>query len=48
MDELEKKFGLLFEKLRVENTVDLVRKTVKPVPIKKELPEDLLKELARQ
>ena len=44
MDELEKKFGLLFEKLRVENTVDLVRETVKPVLIKKELPEDLLKE----
>jgi fructose/tagatose bisphosphate aldolase len=45
MDELEKKFGLLFEKLKVENTVEIVKKTVKPVLIRKELPEAILKEL---
>jgi hypothetical protein len=44
-DELEKKFGLLFEKLRVENTMAIVKKTVKPALVKKELAEDLLKAL---
>ncbi len=43
--ELGKKFGLLFEKLRVENTSAIVKKTVTPVLIKKELPGELLKEL---
>ena len=45
MDELEKKFGLLFEKLRVENTVEIAKKTVKPVLIRKALPEGILKEV---
>jgi fructose/tagatose bisphosphate aldolase len=34
--ELEAKFVLLFEKLKVVNTMDIVKKTVKPVIIKKE------------
>ncbi len=46
MAELEKKFALLFEKLKVENTVDIVSRTVEPVVIGKDLPEDILKELA--
>jgi fructose/tagatose bisphosphate aldolase len=46
MAELEKKFGLLFEKLKVENTADIVSKTVKPAIIRKDLPEDIMKELA--
>jgi len=36
MKELEAKFALLFEKLKVVNTNEIVRKTVKPVIIKKE------------
>ncbi|MFH1702743.1 MAG: class II fructose-bisphosphate aldolase [Nitrospirota bacterium] len=39
MKELESKFGLLFEKLKVGNTVDIVKKTVKPVVVKKEIPD---------
>ncbi len=35
MKELEARFGLLFEKLRVTNTVDIVKKTVKPIIVKK-------------
>ena len=42
MKELEAKFGLLFEKLKVVNTVDIVKKTVKPVIVKKEINEALL------
>ncbi len=42
MKELEAKFGLLFEKLRVMNTVDIVKRTVKPVVVKKEINTDLL------
>ena len=45
MAELEQKFGLLFDKLKVVNTVDIVNKTVKPVIIKKEIPEGIAKEL---
>ncbi|MFZ2197434.1 MAG: class II fructose-bisphosphate aldolase [Thermodesulfovibrionales bacterium] len=45
MTELEQKFGLLFDKLKVVNTIDIVNRTVKPVIIKKEIPEDLVKEL---
>ncbi len=45
MAELEQKFGLLFDKLRVMNTVEMVNKTVKPLIINKELPESILKEL---
>jgi fructose/tagatose bisphosphate aldolase len=37
MKELEDKFGLLFEKLKVANTVDIVKRTVKPVIVKKEI-----------
>ena len=39
MKELESKFGLLFEKLKVGNTVDIVKKTVKPVVVRKEIPD---------
>ncbi|TAL23543.1 MAG: aldolase [Nitrospirae bacterium] len=45
MKELEDKFGLLFNKLKVGNTKDIVRRTVKPVVVKKEIPESLKKEL---
>lgn len=45
MTELEQKFGLLFDKLKVVNTVEIVNRTVKPVIIKKEIPEGLTKEL---
>jgi hypothetical protein len=45
MAELEQKFGLLFSELRVGNTVDIVSKTVKPVIVKKEIPDTVLKEL---
>ena len=42
MKELEAKFGLLFEKLKVVNTVDIVKKTVNPVAVKKDINLDLL------
>ncbi len=42
MKELENKFGLLFSELKVGNTIDIVRKTVKPVPVKKEINSSLL------
>ncbi len=42
MKELESKFGLLFEKLKVSNTMDIVKKTVKPVIVKKDIKPDLL------
>lgn len=42
MKELEAKFGLLFEKLKVTNTVDIVKKNVKPVVVKKEINTGLL------
>ncbi len=42
MKELEDKFGLLFSELKVGNTVDIVRKTVKPVSVKKEINSSLL------
>ena len=45
MAELEQKFGLLFDKLRVMNTAEMVNKTVKPLIIHKEVPESILKEL---
>lgn len=38
MKELEERFGLLFDKLRVANTTDIVKRTIKPIPIKKEIP----------
>ena len=37
MNELNAKFALLFHKLRVTNTVDIVKKTVRPVVVKKEI-----------
>ena len=42
MKELEAKFLLLFEKLKVTNTTDIVNRTVKPFMIKKEINTDLL------
>lgn len=42
MRELEAKFELLFTKLKVINTKDIVGKTVKPVTVKKEINLDLL------
>ncbi|HEX8949204.1 MAG TPA: class II fructose-bisphosphate aldolase [Dissulfurispiraceae bacterium] len=42
MKELEAKFGLLFDKLKVSNTVDIVKKTVKPVSVKKAVSPSLL------
>jgi fructose/tagatose bisphosphate aldolase len=45
MAELEQKFELLFSKLRVGNTVDIVNRTVKPVAVRKPVPEAILKEL---
>jgi len=42
MKELEDRFGLLFEKLKVFNTVDIVKKTVKPVVAAKEINQGLL------
>jgi fructose/tagatose bisphosphate aldolase len=37
MKELEVKFELLFKKLKVVDTVDIVRRTVKPIVVKKEI-----------
>ncbi len=45
MAELEKKFGLLFHKLKVENTVGIVGETVPAVIIGKQMPDNILKEL---
>ena len=45
MTELEQKFGLLFDKLKVVNTTAIVNRTVKPVIIRKEIPEAIVKEL---
>jgi hypothetical protein len=42
MRELEAKFALLFDKLRVTNTVDIVKKTVRPVAVRKEIDSKLL------
>jgi fructose/tagatose bisphosphate aldolase len=42
MKELEAKFGLLFEKLKVINTVDIVKKNVKPVVVQKQINTGLL------
>ncbi len=38
MKELEFKFALLFEKLKVTNTTEIIKKSVKPVLVKKEFP----------
>lgn len=42
MSELEDRFGLLFTKLRVTNTTEIVRRTVKPVAVAKEIAAGLL------
>ena len=42
MKELEAKFALLFEKLKVVNTAEIVKRTVKPVVIKKEINRDMV------
>ena len=42
MKELGAKFELLFNKLKVTDTVDIVKKTIKPVVVKKEINSDLL------
>jgi fructose/tagatose bisphosphate aldolase len=41
MKELEAKFGLLFEKLKVINSTDIVKKTAKPIRIKKDINREL-------
>jgi fructose/tagatose bisphosphate aldolase len=40
MKELEDKFGLLFEKLKVGNTTEIVQKTITNKPLRKILPEE--------
>ena len=40
MRELEDKFGLLFEKLKVGNTTEIVQKTITNKPLRKSLPEE--------
>ncbi len=42
MKELEDRFGLLFDKLKVINTVDVVKETVKPVVVEKAINAKLL------
>ncbi len=42
MKELEDKFGLLFDKLKVGNTMEIVRRTVKPIVVKKEIDPSVL------
>jgi fructose/tagatose bisphosphate aldolase len=42
MKELEAKFRLLFEKLKVTNSADIVKKTVKPIVVTKEIDASLL------
>jgi len=42
MKELEDKFGLLFDKLKVVNTVEIVKKTVKTPMVKKSIDTSLL------
>ncbi|MCC6347161.1 MAG: class II fructose-bisphosphate aldolase [Nitrospirales bacterium] len=41
MKELEDKFGLLFDQLKVGNTVEIVQRTVKPVAVRKEIDASL-------
>ncbi len=47
MKELSSRFELLFKKLKVENTIEMVKSTVRPVVVKKEIPaliENVLQE----
>ena len=39
--ELEKRFELLFEKLNVVNTKDIINKSISKTPVRKEIPETL-------
>ncbi|MDI6782364.1 MAG: class II fructose-bisphosphate aldolase [bacterium] len=41
-NKLEKQFDIIFEKLRVANTMDVVRKIIKPVYIHKPIPDGLM------
>ncbi len=41
-NKLEKQFDVIFEKLRVNNTMNIVKRLVKPVSIHKPLPDGLL------
>lgn len=45
MKELEDRFGLLFNRLRVEGTTDIVNKTVKPVIVRKEISGDIIRQV---
>ncbi len=42
INDLEKKFGLLFEQLKVTGTQDILKRTIKPVTVKKEINSSLL------
>ncbi len=42
MKELEARFALLFDRLRVVNTTDIVKRTVNPILIKKEINKELV------
>jgi fructose/tagatose bisphosphate aldolase len=42
MAELEHKFDLLFDRLRVKNTVDIVSRTVRPVIVRKVIPGEII------
>jgi fructose/tagatose bisphosphate aldolase len=42
MKELEDKFDLLFNKLKVVNSKDIVNRTVKPVVVEKSVPDNIL------
>ncbi|MCI0468751.1 MAG: class II fructose-bisphosphate aldolase [Nitrospirae bacterium] len=44
MRELEEKFGLLFDKLRVSNTMEIVKRTVKPIAVKKAINAKMLEQ----
>jgi fructose/tagatose bisphosphate aldolase len=45
MKELEERFSLLFNRLRVEGTTDIVNRTIKTVKVKKVISEEILREL---
>lgn len=45
MKELEDRFALLFNRLRVENTTDIVRRTIKAVAVRKEISDDIKRQL---
>jgi fructose/tagatose bisphosphate aldolase len=46
MGEIKERFGLLFDKLKVANTSGIVKKTVSPVIIAREIPEQIKRELS--